>query len=646
MLVGIGLVVVAACGGAIALIGTSMAGLARMIEEREGPLEHVDEDYRVRVQLPQGQGWELLAGELASSWDPAAIVVVHPRLGCSGGVLVTPAPGAASLGARLDVLYPDGTRRVEGVHVEGLPGTAVDLVDAEDDSVFGTAFLHEGVLYRLVGDGNCLPSLRAGFELLPGRVAPRRVRAPMDEATGRAYRIHHRVFQSAISGLVVDATEPFAPIVDGASQLVPTAEIVVVHENGTEIGLDPFFRGSPGTSRSPEAPSGQTFDLAMGEQTIHFERQEGPRYEVFGEASLGDLSMYVLARGADAASVREALEALGPRLGHLDPEGLALLRSEIGIIHDRRAGRDWSLRDGNFREHAFEPRPTVAVYVPAWTSVVAGRELAARSEDPTQPPPQLALLERRDLGVSVELTVEPTGASDAVAALEQQLAELGQRHLERHAPSDEVRVGRARADVSYDLDDATRNRMTVVTQVQGGWLFRLAAWRREPEHPGAAAFVDQVVEGFVIEPPSPPRDDERRHRDERLGFVLHGRGAEIEAGDFDPELFYLDALARACALGENEDLCLIASSDVTAADALLDALDLVETERTVGAIWSLPATATTLDERPASERSFWEGSQEVHVVTTTIDRTVYVAVGRGSGRTDWTALFDRIDLDP
>lgn len=645
LLVGIALVVVASCGGAFYLISTSMAGMARMIEERNGPREHTDEDYRVRVRLPDGTGWELLSGELASSFDADAILVIRGE-DCVGAVLVVPAPGSVPLATRLEALYDEQTRQVPGVRITGLDEPATDLVDSEDGAVFATAFLHGGILYRLSGDGSCLPSLRAGFELLPGEVRARRVRAPIEEATGRSYRIHARVFESAASGLVVDATEPFAPIVEDAWRLDSTAEIVVIHANGTQIGMDPFHRTAEDEADDAATPGRETVELVLGEQTVRFERLEGDRYELFGCAHLGALSVYVSAEGADAASVREALEAVAPRLRSLGPESLALLRTELGTIRDRRAGEGWSLRDGTFREHPSEPRASVALYVPAWTAVVAGKQLAARADD-GEAVARLVVLERRDLGVSAQLTVGPTTETDAATALEARVAALGVPGLTRLAPPEVDRVGRARGEVSYDLDAASRNRMTVVTQVQGGWLFRLEAWRHEPEHPEARRFVDELAEGFVVEPPPAVTEDPRRHRDERLGFELHAPSGVLEVEDLsDWDTTYVEAIGAACALDERRSLCVLAASDVTADDALLDAVDWITAERSVGAIWALPATARTLDDRPAQERSFWDEGQEVRVVTTSIDRTVYVAVARGAPRTDWRSVFDRIDLDP
>lgn len=629
-------IVLLICGGAVALLASSMGALSRALDIERGPREHTDEGFRVRVRAP-GPEWEILSGELAASWSGEALVLLR-SVDCTAGVQVRPVHSETTHEEAVRDVFGTEVRATPGAAVRGLTEPTYELVDTE--GVFATSFVHDGVFYWLEArDEVCRRALSDALEIIPGRVTPHWLRAPVEDAIGRSYRVRGRVFESAATGLVVDANEPFSAVIEGASRLEGGAEIVLRHRDGVRISFDPMRR----TPRQIEAHAAEEGDgieeMPWLGETRRFVRRGGARVELSTFVELDGLSVRVKASGATTAAVRAALADVGPRVRRLDAEALEALRAELmPQIHERRSGEGWSLRDGTFRTHA-DTGPTLAIYVPRWSDVLAGRD--ARH---TREAGEVVTIRRRELGVTATATIAPTAATDASEALAAYLAASGLTDAPRIGPVEVDRVGRARAELAIDDAREGPGRMTVLVQLVEGTAFALGVSWRTPEHDDVARWVDEVVEGFVAEPRVVPPFEVGVHRDERLGVALYARGAVFSIET--PELVVTESAASVCARGGTASICVHAAADLSGADALLAAVDRIDARRSASAIWSIPPRPTQLDDRPASERVFTDGGEEVHVVSALVDRTVYVAVARNPPSGDWAAAFQHIDLDP
>ncbi len=615
-------------------IWTSVAAMTQSLEEGRGPREHTDESFRVRVVAP-GLEWELLSGELAASWSDEALVVLR-SLDCNAGVFVRPmSPDATHAEALLSV-YGASVTATPGTAVRGFTGATFELSDTEGP--FATSFLHEGVLYRLEArDPVCRVALRGAVEILPGGVTPRWLRAPEDRAIGRSYRVRSRVFESAATGLVVDATEPFAATAGGAGTLDGRAELVVLHRDGVLVSLDPMLRTPAELERLGPNDADTIEEIPFLGETHRFVRS-GQRVELSAYVDVAGLSVRATATGATTAGVRAALTELGTRVRRLSPDMLEALRAELATqIHERRSGEGWSLRDGTFRTYA-PSGPTLALYVPRWSDVYAGLDARHTHEEG-----EVVMVRRRELGVTATVTVTPTTATDVTEALASYLETRGLSGAVQIGRAELDRVGRVRAEFAVDDEATGPRRLSVLVQVLEGTAFALGAWRHTPEHEDAARWVDEIAEGFVVEPMPAPSAIAGVHHDERIGFALHAPGATFSVEDTTLPL--TESLASVCAIGGSASICVHAASDRSVHGALLSVVDRVGTARSPSAIWAVPPRATTLDDRPAMERVFRDRGEEVHLVSALVDRTVYVAVARNPPRGDWSSAFLRVDLD-
>ncbi len=637
ILVGTAMIVIAACGGVVYLIHSGVSGMTQMIEARRGPTEVVDDDYRVRVSLPTDDAdptWEVWGPELSRGWSPDGIVVLRNET-CAAGLTVVPRSDTVSLETQLRGQYGDVPMTP---HTPPRGATSALMPPDADDGSRTIAFEHAGTLFEIVGREPCPSTLVTSLELLPGPSRPRWVIAPIENTTGRSFRVTDRVFESAASGLRVDATEPFSLVLDDLVRSHSAAEVVVRHRNGAVIRLDPFRRGSardetpiPADARSLTTTLlGSPLVLGASDPTLTFWD---------GRVTQGDTVVVVSIAAPDRARAERALADIAPRVTLIDAPALLALRAAMPPPADRRAGLGWSFRDGVFREHQLA-RPTVVLTVPPFVELLAGVELLGREHDAVDG--RIVAMDRRDLGVSMRLSVQPTASVDAREALESAIAYDGPPVTRERLEGDATL---ARAELVLDPASPGARRMTVFVRVEGGWAFTLEAWRGIEQHPDTGAFLEALSTGLSIAPAAPPALSAGPHlEDPRLGFSLDGAGAGVQE-------LASEAPAEASSLASNtlgplQSTTVIAVSDPLAESTTGVALDLVGIDRSVAAIWARPPQPTTLDGRPATMRVLGDMGFETRVIETRIDRTSYLVVLRGGGGTDWQSALGRVDLDP
>lgn len=636
---GMALVVVGLCGGAVYMLARGVRGMERMIEERRGPTEVVDDAYRLRVTVPTDgdPSWELWGHELSQGWDPDGLVVLRNH-DCAAGLSVWPLSSARPLADQLGDLHGDAPSTPRPAP-PGATGEARALTDDDGSSVL--AFGHAGQLYRIVGEDPCVGTLFSRLEILDANVRPRRLRPSIASRDGRGHQVRDDVFTSAATGLRVDASAPFSLELDDLSRDHPGAEVVVLHENGTRITLDPY-RGL----RPAERPRAASFVVTLAGREARFASvdEEDPFF-VDAIAAPDDpasraVGLRVAAWGVDRERIEEALRALEPRIGFVGEDELARLRAALPPPADRRAGLDWSLRDGVFREHPSDVRPRAVLRVPPLAEVLAGVELVA-SEDASEG--RIVFVARRDLGVSARLLVTPTAALDAREEIARATSVSPSSVRIREIEGD---AARASVEVAFDQGTPLAQVMHTELVLAGGWSFELDAWwsANEP-HPEDAAYVEALARGFEVEPALPELPPRQRHVDARLGFALEARGGPVRPLDAS------GAPVEAASIVTSSDetlasITVVAASDAMAASCRDAALDLLGLDRTVAAIDARPGTATTLDGRPATLRTLGDVGVATRIVETRIDRTTYVVAVRSGTRADWQSELARVELDP
>ncbi|MBN8614245.1 MAG: hypothetical protein J0L92_26840 [Deltaproteobacteria bacterium] len=634
ILVGTAVVVIAACGGAAFLLARGVSGIERVAEVRRGPTEVVDDDYRVRVTRPtDGRSWELWDRELAASWYTDTIVVLRDD-GCSAGLVVAPASRSRTLDEQLRASLPELTSRAVSAP-SGADGDARTLgPDEEGETSF--AFTHGGMLYRVVGRGRCTTRLFASIEMLPGPVVARWTTPPIENAFGRSYRVVDRVFESAASGLHVDASEPFSLELDDLARNYGHAELAVRHRNGTVIALDPSFDVRP----SPPSVEQVSSVVSVFGQPTRFD-QVDPSLDVWGGVAVHPSAMAVgmVASGPDRESVIEALEALALRIDVIDGDRLAVLRGSMPAPDDRRAGVGWSFRGGVLREHPSEPRPRLELVVPEWTEVFAGSEIDPRDLDASDG--IVALLERRDLGVSGRVAVRASrgaggarGEVEALAAFEGATVTRGPVEGDAtHAWTEVV------LDEHRDEERVTR----IEVLVRDRWAFVIELWWPRIRDERAVDYARGVAELLAIERPFVSGGP--RHRDERLGFVFDPAGRRLrERAD---EADGVEAFAFVSTLSDlNEGTMLIAASDPRPSACRAVAFDHLHLNRSAAALVSIVAEDASLDGHPATVRTITDVGFETRLVEARIDRTTYLVAIRTLVGGDWQGELARVDLGP
>ncbi|MFO0712862.1 MAG: hypothetical protein U0353_23615 [Sandaracinus sp.] len=621
---GTALVAAGTCGGGAFLFVRGFDGMQQLIEERRGPREIVDEDYRVRVTTPTDEdpSWELWDAELAQSWDPAGIVVLRNET-CAAGLTARPATTTRSLEAQLLDASDAPTHPI--TPPRGASGEARTRVP-DEAGVTSLAFVHGGQLFEVTGDGACASALYDAIEITPGELRPRWITPAIEDQIGRSYRVEARVFESAASGLHVDGSEPFSLELEDLVRSYGHAELAVRHRNGTVVSLDPYLGFEP----SPSDPARDHFVVRVLGGDVTFEQPDAALPSWVGVATRGDMGIALSAVGPDRDRVIEALEALALRLDLLDDTRLSRLRASMPAPADRRAGASWSLRNGVFREHPLTPRPRVELVVPEWAEVIAGSELLAR-EDPGREG-VVALFERPDLGLTGRLSVEPAVDADARVEIARFLT-FADAPVE-HGPI-EGDASHATAELVLEPGSARPRGMRVELFVREGWSFLLEHWwdpRRAEEARVVALGTAQL---FAIE------EDQSfpASSNERLGFEIDA-GQQIEPRSTDER-----AEAGAFVSTPDQHLQLIAMSDARPSATRTLALDELGMTASVSAIWARRAEPTLLDGRAATVRSLSDLGLATRIVETRIDRTTYLVVVRGSARTDWQAELARVDLD-
>lgn len=629
---GTALIVIAVCGGVVFLIASGVSSMGAMVEARRGPSEIVDEDYRVRVTLPSDGDttWELWGPELARGWSPDGIVVLRNET-CAAGLVVSPRASSISLDDELATFYADLPGMPTIPAPRGASGLGRALATVEDGSTT-RAFEHGNTLYRVVGRSPCTEALYGVIEVLPGEITRRWTTPPIENATGRSYRVVDRVFESAATGLRVEATEPFSLVLEDLVRDHSGAEVVVIHRDGGSVSFDPYLGALPGFEGA------DSFVVSLFDGDATFVRTDPDSAYWSAVARSGDMSITVHAWGSERAIVERVVRELAPRVSTLDPAALASLRASLPPPSDRRAGETWSLRDGVFLEHPAESRPRARLTIPLGTDVVAGSELAWREFDEAEG--RVLGLDRRDLGASGRLLVARTELTDARAHLAATSAFPEPLDPER------VEGDAARAWVERRLDTigpAPRTMRTIVL-VRDGWAFTLELWWRPERADEAHVHAEALDRDFVVEGPEVAMPERRRTTDRRLGF-------SIEGGDLGSRSQSTEAVGEARAfastLSSGQDwTAVVAVSDPRPSTCLGLALDLIELDRTVGAAWTQPATPTEVDGRPATMRVWRDVGAITRVVETRIDRTAYVIVIHGTRTYDWQGALGRVELDP
>jgi hypothetical protein len=634
---GMTLIVVGLCGGAVYLVARGVRGMERMIEERRGPTEVVDDDYRVRITVPTDgdPSWEIWGRALSSDWDPDGIALLGNH-DCAAGLTVWPLSSSRSLADQLGDLHGDAPSTSRPAP-PGATGEACALTADDGSSVI--AFAHAGQLYRIVGEDPCVATLFARLEILDANVRPRRLRSAIASRDGRAYQVRDDVFTSAATGLRVDATAPFSLELDDLARDYPGAEVVVLHQNGTRITLDPYHGLRP-----VERPSTASFTVTLfGRDTrLSSPDDEDPSF-VDGIATPeagSSMGLRVAASGVDRERIEEALRELGPRLSFLPPDALVALRAGLASPADRRAGQDWSLRDGVFREHPSEARPRAVLSVPLLSDVLAGVELASR-EDPAEG--RMVVVDRRDLGVAARLLVLPTQAVDAREEIARVTSASPSAVRSREIQGD---ASRASVEVALDGNTPLAQQMRTELVIAGGWSFELDVWWSATEpHPDTATYAEELARGLSVEPATSELPARQRHVDARLGFSVAADGGPVRPLDASA------AEAEAASMVVSSDasgssITVVAASDAMAASSRSTTLDLLGLDRTVAAIDARPSSSTTLDGRAATMRTLGDVGFTTRIIEAQVDRTTYVVVLRSGTRADWEAELARVDLDP
>lgn len=615
---GIAVVAAAFCGGGVYLLARSVREIQRTVEARRGPVEVVDDALRLRVTLPTDgdPSWEIWGGELALGWDPDAVVVLRNDA-CEAALLAQPLSARRTLSEQLEGMFED-TPSTPCAAPAGADGDARTLTVESGFTV--VAFAHAGTLHRALGDEPCVSTLVERIEILDANVRPRRLRPAVASRDSRGYEVRDDIFTSAATGLRVDARPPLSLELDDAH---PGAEVVVVHDNGSRIALDPRRTLLP--LDGPES-AGDLVVPMFGRDTRFVPDPEGFVAVVPSGAALG---VRLFASGVDRERVEEALGALASRVSLLARDELAALRRSIPAPSDRRAGLDWSLRDGVFREHPSEARPRAVLRVPPLAEVLAGSELASLDFSEGS----VIRVDRRDLGVVARLFVRAIESTDAREELRRVTAGRG-----------EIRGNASRASVETPLDANgplpwTRHAELVL---EGGWAFELdVEWHSLESHEETPSYVDELVRGFTVEPAEP----DSLARESRLGFSISDAGGVARA------LETSEAAAEASAGlvwegAHGASVTVVAVSDPRVASTRTEALDLLDFRRTVAAFDARSAAAATLDGRAAMMRSFGTTGRATRVLETRIDRTTYVVVVRGAHASDWQTELARVDLDP
>jgi hypothetical protein len=639
ILAGMALVVVGLCGGAVYLLARGVRGMERMIEERRGPTEVVDDDYRVRVTAPTDgdPSWELWDRDLADEWDPDGIVVLRHQ-GCAAGIVVWPFSSERTLAEQLADFYGAASSTPRPAPA-GATGEARSLT--ADDGASVVAFVHGGTLYRVVGDAACVTTLLAQLEILDANVHPRRLRPSIAARDARGYQVREDVFTSAASGLRVDASAPFSLELDDLARDYPGGEVVVLHENGTRVTLDPY-RGLHPIEPSGGASGAAAFTVVLfgGEARFSAPDAEDPSFaDAIAAPSAADgLGIRVAVSGVDRARMEEAVRALAPRVSVLSAEALAALRASLPAPADRRAGADWSLRDGVFREHPSSPRPRAVLEVPRFSDVLAGLELASRED---QAEGRVVLVDRRDLGVAARLLVRPAQGGDAREELARVADGMPSTSRTREMQGDATR---ASVELAIDADTALAQRMHAELVVADGWVFELDAWwSTTEEHPDTAAYVEELARGLSVVGDPAELPSRQRHVDARLGFALTTDGAPIRELDATSEAEASSMVASTEPSAAS--ITVVAVSAPMAGSTRVDALDLVGLDRSLSSLETRPPTPTLLDGRAAAVRTLGDLAFTTRVVQCRLDRTTYVVVLRSGRTADWEAELARVDLD-
>ena len=637
ILAGMALVVVGLCGGAVYLLARGVRGMERMIEERRGPTEVVDDAYRVRVTLPTDGDptWELWGRELANDWDPDGLVILRNE-GCAAGLVVWPASSTRSLAEQLADSYGEASS-TPWPSPTGATGQARSLTAEDGSSVI--AFVHASTLYRVVGDTDCVTTLASRLEILDANVEPRRLRPSIASRDARAYRVRDDVFTSAATGLRVDASAPFSLELDDLARDYPGGEVVVLHDNGTRVTLDPYHGLHPAARGAAE---GFVVTLFGSETRFSAPDEDDPDYvdAVATPADGSGLGVRLAVSGVDRASLEAAVRALAPRLSLLSGPELAALRASMAAPADRRAGIDWSLRDGVFREHPSSPRPRLVLAVPSGSDVLAGVELASR-EDAAEG--RVVVVDRRDVGVAARVLVRPALSTDA----REELARVADA-IPSAMRTEEIRGDAARASVDLALDAGTAlaQRMHTELVVSEGWTFELDAWWSAIEpRPETAAYVEELARGLAVEAGALELPSRQRHEDPRLGFALTTDGAPVrvlDASSADAEASSMVASVETT----GASITVVAVSDARAGATRVGALDLLELDRSVSSLGARPPTPTLLDGRTATVRTLGDVAFTTRVVECRLDRTTYLVLLRSGRTADWEAELARVDLDP
>lgn len=632
ILAGTALVVIAACGGVVFLMARGVSSIEAMAEARRGPSEIVDADYRVRVSLPTSDSdptWELWGPELARGWSPDGILVLRNE-SCAAGIVVAPRAPALTLDEELATIYE--TPGTSLAAPRGGTGTGRAFPPEEDDGATTRAFEHGGTLFRVVGQPPCTDTLYGVIELQPGEITRRWPTPPIENATGRSYRIVDRVFESAATGLRVDANEPFSILLENLPADYSAAEVVVLHRDGGGVTLDPFLAPEP-LEPSPEAES---FVVRVLDQDTRFVHVAPGSIYWNALVMRGAMGVTLNAFGSDRATAERAARELAPRLSMLEDAALEALRAALPLA-DRRAGEGWSLRDGVFEEHPAEARPRAVMTLPIGTDVLAGYELEERGIDEEEG--LVLAIDRRDLALSGRLLVTQAQAPDAREHLALTATYSGPVARETIAGDAE----RASTELRLDADTPFARTLHTLVVVRDGWAFALEVWWRPGRDEDALAYARSLDPLLTLEAPEIAMPDRRRYTDDRLGFSLEGGELGVRA---QPTGVVSEASAFASTLSSGQNwTAVVAVSDPRASTCLSIALDQIDLERSVGAAWALPATSAEIDGRPATLRVWRDVATTTRVLETRIDRTAYVVVIRGGRTYDWEAALAQVDLD-
>ncbi len=337
---------------------------------------------RFRLERP-GEGWQLSRGKsrsdaLASAYDTEQLL--------SGDISVGHAPQAA-LSAYVDdwlqrlafLEKSVGTR--QKAQFQNCPAESFDvsgLVLDQPTLLRGVIFFHQNHVYRLTvrGRKDHFDRTRArrffdSFTLLPGKIQESSNKDHEFAMSGTGWRIEGGRYESAISGLRIQAPPGWQLLVgDKLREFNPNADVAFVHDD-PDASLAIRVVAAP----EPSAPNSlselqrihsQNLHVTMLKDTVQLPVLGRQRTLRLGRTEFGNLFGYgVFKQGNRAIEVvvgyselfqttaPSLLEQVAGRVELLSEKDLTTLQEQLmGEMTDEQAvGPDCSLRNGCFRQY-------------------------------------------------------------------------------------------------------------------------------------------------------------------------------------------------------------------------------------------------------------------------------------------------------